>query len=603
MGNPDRNAMLQCRLDSLQEMIASASVSAKLKDNPQHFWVDTLCVPVGKSKRQKELRKLCIRRMAGIYEGATSVLVLSSNVQHIPSTADEFRVGLALYFANWNHRLWTFQEGMLAKKLLFQFSDKALNFQTEMNFPGSARSIMRGHCVTWASKGTAKTMGELLLLRDFLRHQLFSPEKANSEPLPIMVNAISFRTTSRISDETLCVGTLMRFDLHPLLEAPGEDDKLAECRMEIFLKMVEEFPPDIIFNTHLRMQKDGFHWAPKSLLGIPSGGFTRSVEGSPAVHTDLGLSLISPGFLITRPRNQGGALSFFATIPQHDARLDHLEVKVDLIQHNDEPKRFAWTAGARYALIMRTRFENPRRAMKWDKQTPQTKPDLELWFEERGERASLMSLSFDAVVGRVLDIIDDDSGELAYIQVRHECLAKITVLNPSALQAKKNRRKDHSQDDDEPLTADLIHAVVNRRRSDTINSSELPSPDADSNSDWESEEDNPEELSSELNEFDLSSADSTSNSGDSSDEYYGSEGSSSEDDNVKVTSELEDDDASISTTVLGSEPDYAYDSGSDSYEDEIVHEKVVKTSETKDVETNVRISGELVADHSLWFIM
>jgi hypothetical protein len=94
-----------------------------------------------------DLRHLCIRTMASIYKGAAAVLVLSSTIRKVATTDNDAERGLVFYLANWNSRLWTFQEDVLAEKLLLQFSDKVLAYD-EVAYPRISTSITRGHCVT-----------------------------------------------------------------------------------------------------------------------------------------------------------------------------------------------------------------------------------------------------------------------------------------------------------------------------------------------------------------------------------------------------------------------------------------------------------------------
>ncbi len=85
------------------------------------FWIDTLCIPV--NKELKAYRSDAIAMMAKIYGSAERVLVLDAFVQEVSRTAPEIDRVTHLYLSSWHRRLWTLQEGLLAKKLSFQFSD------------------------------------------------------------------------------------------------------------------------------------------------------------------------------------------------------------------------------------------------------------------------------------------------------------------------------------------------------------------------------------------------------------------------------------------------------------------------------------------------
>jgi hypothetical protein len=71
--------------------------------------------------------------------------------------------------------------------------------------------------------------------------------------------------TTRSEDEPLCVVTILNLNPDPLLTV----DTMEE-RMERFYDMVGSLDPRIIFNDHLRLQTDGYRWAPGSFrLQLP----------------------------------------------------------------------------------------------------------------------------------------------------------------------------------------------------------------------------------------------------------------------------------------------------------------------------------------------
>ncbi len=79
--------------------------------------MDTLCVPVRNEFRED--RHNGIRNMRHIYVAASAVLVLDSWILQIPSSAFLPDRYARLYQSEWIRRLWTYQEGALAKDLLY----------------------------------------------------------------------------------------------------------------------------------------------------------------------------------------------------------------------------------------------------------------------------------------------------------------------------------------------------------------------------------------------------------------------------------------------------------------------------------------------------
>jgi hypothetical protein len=495
MGNPTGNSLLECRLHSIQKMVNAAAES----ESPQHFWMDTLCVPVGDSKEMKALRLKCIRRMASIYKGASAVLVLSSTIQKIRSTDSDAERGLALYFTNWNRRLWTFQEGMLAKKILLQFSDKAIDHE-KVEYPGVRMSIARGHCVTFPRSASIGTMSELVILRDFLRDRLFEamgPISARMEPLAPAISAIQFRSTSKRSDETICLGTLLRLKIERLQGAEDDireeyrqtgiqlkkvpDHDIAERRMETFLSMVRVFPRDIIFNSHRRLAKEGFGWAPASLLGIPRRGFVRNVEGSYAVFDKERrcLSFTGPGITIQVPTDAGGSLKpstdFLIVEIQRDGQ-ENLRLRIDSTRPKSHSDGFNWTPGNYYGIILTQSFtkdmQEPSeyRNADW---IPKNGPELEEWFEGLFPAIETAKTVLDAVIGSIRNGHADDYSGTNPIQIRHECLGKVTLLNPSAI-AESDEDIDSVWESESEDSGDLESGLASSEGSDSeeVNSDE-----------------------------------------------------------------------------------------------------------------------------------
>ncbi|CAK9200436.1 unnamed protein product [Sphagnum troendelagicum] len=80
--------------------------------------IAALCIPA-----VKDMRKQAIGLMAKTYNEAEVVLVIYSGIQATSvSTSHEEKL-LHLLSSGWMQQLWTLQEGILAQKLVFEFSD------------------------------------------------------------------------------------------------------------------------------------------------------------------------------------------------------------------------------------------------------------------------------------------------------------------------------------------------------------------------------------------------------------------------------------------------------------------------------------------------
>ncbi|KAI1370224.1 hypothetical protein F4677DRAFT_369790 [Hypoxylon crocopeplum] len=381
MGNSAKNALLECQLQHIQDKVEALVESSELSAKPRHFWLDTLCIPVDKSK--KELRRECIRKMGNIYRGAAAVLALSSTLKRVAMTDGNIDRNLATYFANWNRRLWTFQEGMLAKRLFIQLSDRAVDI-FQMPHPDVGKSVAIGRCVTFPLHAYGASM---MTHFGLLRHVLWdgpkdpsfegNPRGARKEPLNLLINGVQYRSTSRRSDETICLGTLLRLKIRRLQgaeEAIREeysqrglhadeipDREIAERRMEIFWSMVKVFPRDVVFNSHERLAKEGYGWAPASLLGIPPRGFSRSTaRGFSDTFFDkenCGLSFTGPGIIIRVPTGGETSSALFNThvtvdIPYSDHETLKMRIEATGLGMRSNNGGFSWKPGTRYGVIL-----------------------------------------------------------------------------------------------------------------------------------------------------------------------------------------------------------------------------------------------------------
>jgi hypothetical protein len=122
LGNPHRNALPRCQLKRLSGMVRSLD---EQYSDILLFWLDTICVPPD-SIGMKEAQDLAISMMRRTYEDATTGLVLDSWLFDATSRGKSHVENLTRIFSSsWTNRLWTFQEGALAKALHVQFSDAA----------------------------------------------------------------------------------------------------------------------------------------------------------------------------------------------------------------------------------------------------------------------------------------------------------------------------------------------------------------------------------------------------------------------------------------------------------------------------------------------
>ncbi|KAF5227144.1 hypothetical protein FAUST_11958, partial [Fusarium austroamericanum] len=267
LGNPHRNALPRCQLVRLSN-IALSYPSAPL------FWLDTLCVPPDIANVPKE-QKIALELMRKTYEDAEAVVVLDSWIVDAMSEDETDVESLhRIFYCGWNTRLWTFQEGALARTLLFQFKDRLYDVDKGIDRLKEKRSPSIDFTV------------KPVLIR--LHSQLRGFRKAGgaiNDQLRFISGSTAIRTTSVGADETLCLTALLDLDVGKVI------DTKPELRMQQFWRMLPFIPSGFLFQPRYeRMDIDGFRWAPRTLLGL-----------NDSVHLD------APGLLNLKERGLCGA--------------------------------------------------------------------------------------------------------------------------------------------------------------------------------------------------------------------------------------------------------------------------------------------------------
>ena len=304
------------------------------------FWMDTLCVPV----KNDELRNQAIKQMRTIYQKAHRVLVLDSWVQELDCKANIVEKASRLYLCNWQHRLWTLQEGVLARNLHFQFKDGRQtieqlhkdNERYQQTSPGFYSSIV-GFTLNFVP-----TFGFTL---EYIPGTEDQRDPGMAGLFPLMLNGVMSRTTTRESDETICFATLLDFPSNAF-------DKLqaakGEKRMEVFLHTIGSFGQAIIFNDLPRLTTPEFRWAPSSWLGQ-----ARSIVRDDLDYNDDTMVLDGGGLAVEFPAIKLGSMGSHLgkTITVISRKKHSLGCRIELKTYEELPH---WRADSTYAAILNT---------------------------------------------------------------------------------------------------------------------------------------------------------------------------------------------------------------------------------------------------------
>ncbi|KUJ12058.1 uncharacterized protein LY89DRAFT_673847 [Mollisia scopiformis] len=288
-GNPDSNSLPLCRVQKLVASIAASyeMPDFKLKfpdpenvkwyryaknDNRVFFWMDTLCVP----RSPVHIYARAILQMRDVYANAERVLVFDAELMAAIAEATYEELNMRIRCSRWIRRLWTLQEAVLGKRLIFQFKERCRMLETSsLNWMARRNDLGLNYfnTVGWDCDTTFHLYGNMqgVDLIDYLWKLLISDRAVTVE-----------------SDEPICGAILMNFDMKALMEAPIPD------RMKIFWKLhKDQMPISILFVPGSRLRQKGYRWAPSSLLPCQKVGIRMNERGTV---TDEGFRIKLPAY-------------------------------------------------------------------------------------------------------------------------------------------------------------------------------------------------------------------------------------------------------------------------------------------------------------------
>jgi hypothetical protein len=288
LGNENKNAVPRCQLNRLMSLVHD------LYGRPVSFWLDTISCPVENEKASERAKKaydLAIAFMRRTYSDADKVLVLDQYILSLESKSmSDMEQLLRILCCGWTRRLWTYQEGVLAKRLYFQFADGAVDFDLL--------------CHKWASQSQRLYYPGLLGSCKELRVWTFRKPEPSDYTLNVLARALRYRNTSFPPDEALCLGTLIGMgetEIQRISRASHKD------RVKTFWSLLSQVSVRILFWHGKRLDDHGYRWAPASFLNNPKGFFDENdseayeetlFENGSAQPSDLGLMLSSAGIML-----------------------------------------------------------------------------------------------------------------------------------------------------------------------------------------------------------------------------------------------------------------------------------------------------------------
>ncbi|KAI1086090.1 hypothetical protein F5B19DRAFT_502130 [Rostrohypoxylon terebratum] len=240
LGNPTANSLPRCQLRLLYDRLCRtpqepewlqvynpAFVASTFRDDystfgwkprkihknyEANFWMDTLCIPPY-SEEQNDIRQKALGTMGEVYAGAESVLVLDEGLQNIQhSHLESYEVSAHIISSAWMTRCWTYQEGILARRLFFQFQDDLFDvmkyaiYELDANNKTRKTKVLKDHSETSYGLFTwFHAMPALMETGDLGGFKEILPPHLS---FMYIWNGLTERTTTKPQDRTLILAVL-----------------------------------------------------------------------------------------------------------------------------------------------------------------------------------------------------------------------------------------------------------------------------------------------------------------------------------------------------------------------------------------------------------
>lgn len=347
LGSSD-NSLPICQLERLQSMVNALYPGA---EHEIPFWIDTLCIPTERkgavTTEGKRLRTKAIESMYTVYDGAEKVLVLDASIMRcVSSTSTLEEKVLTILCSPWGQRLWTYQEGVLARDLYFQFADGAISYsylkaeklklQREkahdyfsrmvLLSTSSERRNLKINRIFGIDRGEEELIEDTACLDPILQIwpilNLVGDRKRYGDGMDLQQLCwdVKDRSTSKWSDESICLTILMKTDKLPTIQhmsTPSEK----RYRMRSLFCAFSEVNYELVLWKGPRYLEQNFRWIPTTLLtGTESFKFffSRPLHSPP--HISPIRAFVHPSGRLSI-KQEKPALGFIYLQPENGQRL------------------------------------------------------------------------------------------------------------------------------------------------------------------------------------------------------------------------------------------------------------------------------------------
>lgn len=225
------------------------------------FWLDSLCIPARALDED-----LYIKALVGIrdvYINASAVLVIDKSIGECSVSTSTEELYAYIYLSAWMQRMWTYEEAVLAKSLVFVLKDGFHTYRVS-TLPAMRRTVS----VVWQSLGA-----QLYRLR-------VEQGKLN---IGHIYRAFRYRLTNVRKEEFISVSGMMGLDTDILVRLEGKE------RTKAFWLALHWIPFNVPFLDCPKLLDPGFRWAPESMMSPASTQMDAEFEGQKSECTEQGL--------------------------------------------------------------------------------------------------------------------------------------------------------------------------------------------------------------------------------------------------------------------------------------------------------------------------
>lgn len=278
LGNSQDNALPVCQIKNLFNYIEEIN-----PEDPARLWIDSLCIPANGT-----MKVPAINTLRGIYMNAAAVLLIDGHLQKT-SCVDEYERTLQFLSSEWFCRLWTFQEGTLARRLLIRFADGFVDLENLITDARAKFAGLLAKPLDWSDIGNDLQGALISRFSHRAEKNMWLPLDQRCSPNFLqLIQEFRNRTTTVAKDEAICMAALLNIK---------DPDPTKLPSMELIYQNVD-LPEDLLFVSGARLSSPGFRWAPASYLNNENG--TGYVDESIGRLSPKGFIVDKPGILLDR---------------------------------------------------------------------------------------------------------------------------------------------------------------------------------------------------------------------------------------------------------------------------------------------------------------